>query len=80
MHSVLNLKSNRPDTKADKSLKKTLIQSCFGGLFAHDDWAKLAVVTYQDDMLGSLQNWNESFWFSSLGGLIDKNLFKFQML
>lgn len=38
------------------------------------------MITYQDYMLGTLQYRNESLWFSSLGGLIDKNLFEFQML
>ena len=80
MHSVLHLESNRPDSQADQSLEKTLVQPCFGSLFAHDNGTELAVVAHQDYVLGALQDRNESLGLSSLGGLIDKDLLEFEML
>ena len=80
MHSVLDLESNRPYTKTDESLEKTLIQTCLWGFFTHDYWTKLTMVTYQYNVFGTLQNWNESLWFSCLGGFVDKNLFELEML
>ena len=74
MHSVLDLKANRADAEAHQSLEQTLIQSCLRSLLAHDDWAKLAVVTHKDDVLRTFKNRDQSLWLRSLGRLVNQYL------
>jgi len=74
MHTILNLKSDRSNTEANKSLKQTLVESSFCSLFAHNYRTELAMITNQDYVFSSLKNRNESFGLSSLGGFINQYL------
>ena len=59
MHAVLNLKPDRPDAQAYKSLEQTLVEAGLRSLFTHDDRTELAVVPDKDHMLRALQNRNQ---------------------
>jgi len=74
MHTILNLKSDRSNTEANKSLKQTLVESSFCSLLAHNNRTELAMITNQNNVFCSLENRNESFWFSSLCGFINQYL------
>ena len=80
VHPVLDLESNWSDSKADQPLKKTLVESCFRRFLAHDNRAKLAMVTHKDHMFGPFQNRNQSFRLRCLRSFINEHLLEFDRL
>lgn len=74
VHAVLDLQTDRPNTEADEPLEKTLVQAGLLRLLAHDDRAELAMVAYQNNVLGTFQDWNESFRLGGLRCLVNQHL------
>ena len=71
MHAILDLKTDRSDAEADKSLEQTLVKAGFCSFFTHDYRPELTVITNEDHMLSSLQNRDQSFRLSGLSRFID---------
>ena len=74
MHTVLHLEADWSDTETYETFEERLVETCFGSAFAHDDGAELAVVTDQNDVLGTFEDWNEGFRLSGLGSFIYEDL------
>lgn len=78
MHSVLDLKSDRSDSKTNKSLKQRLVKASLSGFLAHDYRPELAMVSNKNDVLSFLQNRKEGFWLCCLSSFIDKYLLEIE--
>ena len=73
VHSVLHLKSNGPYSQNDKAFKERLAKTSISCFFAHDNWAKLAMISDENDLLRAKNDRNHALWFSSLSRFIDQN-------
>jgi hypothetical protein len=62
VHSVLNLKSDRPVPKKHQALEEGLSQTCSSSLLVHDDRTKLLVIAYKDDLLAPENKRNHTFY------------------
>lgn len=61
MHSVLDLKSDRPVTQDDEALEEGLSETRPCGLLIHYDGAQLLVVTNEDHLSASEHQGNHAF-------------------
>jgi hypothetical protein len=73
MHTILDFKSERSNAENNQSLKKRLRQASTCSLFTHDDRSKLAVITYEDELLSTQYHRHHAFRLGRLHALVNKD-------
>jgi len=56
-----------------------LIETSFSCLLTNYNRTKLAVITNQNDVFSSFENWDEGFWFSCLSCFINQYLLELKV-
>lgn len=73
MHTILDLQADWATSQKDETLEEGLVEAGTGCLLVHDDGAELAVVTDEDELLGSMDHGNQGFGFDGLRGLVQQH-------
>lgn len=73
MHTILDLETNRPDAQDDQTLEKRLTETGTRGLFAHDHWSELAVISDEYELFGAEHDWDHALGLGGLCALVDED-------
>lgn len=73
MHSVLNLQSHWTVTKQNQALNQRTTESSNPGFLAQNYRSKLTMVSNENKLSDSSENWNHNFWLRCLGAFVHQD-------